>query len=186
MFNKPSIFKKLVITILLLGVGLLALPTTNALAAEPPGQPEIPSNLVVTPARLERTWTRLQRSYERQDERLAKSADFIGRVETLIEKANNKGWDTSEVQAALDAFVQALPAAAQAHEPGAAIIASHAGFDDNGMVIDRQAAFETTKSLRQVLMDTRSAMDGTSEELRHAIRDLFEAYGEPLETLVKP
>lgn len=91
-------------------------------------------------------------------------------MQALIDKATAKGWDTSGIQAALDALSAVIPAVQAAHDPGAAIIATHAGFDATGKVIDRTTAVATVKSLAQVLKATRSAMDGTLKALHEAVK----------------
>ena len=111
--------------------------------------------------RLEQIWVRAQTAYQRQSNRLAKTDEFLAKAQSLMDKANQKGWDTSTFQAALNAFAAVIPAAQSAHDPGAAIIASHNGFDADGKVTDRAAAFKTVKALSQVLKDTRTAMNGT-------------------------
>ncbi|NTU54968.1 MAG: hypothetical protein HGA79_01840 [Anaerolineales bacterium] len=167
-------FKKIILLALVLAIGLAVLPFSGASAEEntPPtsGQP-------VSNERLEQAWARLQTAYTTQSERLDKSAALIEKIETRIAQANAKGWDTSAVQAALDAFVAALPNASAAHEAGAELIASHAGFDADGKVTDRATAIETAKALGQVVKNTRAAMNGTGEALRAAIQAFLEANG---------
>ncbi len=181
-----SLLNKFVLAVLILGLGLVALPISGAEAsAGIADESNPPSTDKVSNERLEQAWERVQTAYTRQGERLDKADEFIARVQTLIEKANAKGWDTSAVQAALDAFAAAIPAAQAAHEAGASIIAAHAGFDENGQVTDRAAAIETVKALGQVLKDTRAAMNGTGKALREAIRALLEAHPRP-ETPVNP
>jgi hypothetical protein len=177
MIKNPSMLKKVALAVLLLSIGLAALPAFSASAAGLNDESNPPAGVPVSNERLGQAWARLQKVYARQGERLGRADAFIARLEGLIEKANAKGWDTSAVQAALDAFAGAIPAAALAHEPGAAIIASHAGFDESGKVTDRATAVETTRSLRQVIYNTRSAMNGSGEALREAIRAFREEHG---------
>jgi hypothetical protein len=168
-----SLLSKIVLSVLLVGLVLTASPLGTASAAGLSDETP-PSN-----ERLEQAWARLQSVYTRQDERLDQADEFVARVQTLIEKANARSWDTSAVQAALDAFVAALPAAQAAHEPGAAIIASHAGFDENGKVTDRAAAVETARALREVLKNTHISMNNTGKALLEALRALREAHPRP-------
>ncbi len=177
MSKMTSLLNKFVLAALVLGLGLVALPVSGVEAsAGLTDESNPPSSDRLNNERLEQAWARLQEAYTRQGERLDKADEFIARIQTLIEKASAKGWDTSAVQAALEAFAAAIPGTQAAHEPGAAIIASHAGFDESGQVTDRAAAIETAKALGQVLKDTHAAMNGTGEALREAIRDLREAH----------
>ncbi len=165
-------FKKTILLALVIALGLAILPFTGASAEEttPPTDPAVSNE------RIEQAWARLQSTYVTQSERLAKSDTVTEKIETRIAQANARGWDTTAVQAALDAFIAALPNASAAHEPGAAIIASHAGFDASGKVTDRAAAVQTLKDLRLVIKDTRAAMNGTGEALKNAIKAFLEAH----------
>jgi hypothetical protein len=175
MIRFSPVFKKIALAVLILGIGLAVLPAASASAAGSFDERNQPNGERVSSERLEHAWARLQKVFAGQEERLGKAGDFIARIQGLIDKANAKGLDTSAVQAALDAFAANIPAAQAAHEPGAAIIASHDGFDDSGQVTDRAAALETARALGQVIKNTHSAMGGTGEALRDAIRAFREA-----------
>ena len=174
MFKISALFKKTALAVLALAIGLAVLPVAGASAA---GLNDPTPNLDNT--RLERVWEREQNIYEREGDRLENASTFISRVQALIDKANGKGWDTSAVQAALNALAAVVPAVQAAHAPGAAIISGHAGFDANGKVLDRTTAIATAKSLAQVLKDTRIAMNGTGRALREAVRAFRDAHPRP-------
>ena len=190
-------FKKFTLAAMLLAIGLAALPVAGTSAAGLQDQTTLPANWAVLVLadppksclfsqilsstrrdnlRLEQIWACTQAAYQRQGDRLAKADDFISRVQFLIDKANQNGWETSAIQAALDAFVAVIPAAQAVHDLGAAILASHNGFDANGKVIDRAAAIGTAKALRQVLKDTHTAMNGTGQVLREAVKAFRDAH----------
>jgi hypothetical protein len=175
MFKMTVLFKKIALVALLLVLGVAALPVNGVSAAGPNDQ----ANPQVDNYRLERVWAREQTIYQREGKRLENASNFIARVQALIDKANQKGWDTASVQAALNALSAVIPAVQTAHTPGAAIIASHAGFTPNGEVTDRTVAIATVKSLSQILKDTRAAMDGTGKALREAIRAFRDAHSRP-------
>ena len=170
-----ALLKKTCLALLILGIGILALPSTPSLAAglNDTGTPPAaqPAN-----ARLEQAWGREQQAYQRQADLLGKADGLISKVQALINKASAKGWDTNAVQAALNAFQAAVQDARAVHAGGAALIASHPGFDENGKVVDRTQALETVKGLHQVLQDTRTAMNGTGKALRAAIQALRDAH----------
>jgi len=180
-----SFFKTFALVILVLAVGLAVLPISSALAAGPQDIATPPSNPPANNVRLELAWARAQIVYQRQGYLLSLVDGVLTRVQILIDRANSKGWDTSSVQAALDAFNAVIPAARAAHLPGAAIIASHVGFDSNGKVTDRAAAIDTTKSLVQVLKNTRTAMNGTGRSLREAVKTFRDAH-QPVPAPVTP
>ncbi len=180
MIKISSLLTKVVLVTVVLALGLAALPLSGVSAAEikepvnPPAVQPKPDH-----PRLERLWQREQALYEREGTLLAKADSFIAKVQTLLDKASQKGWDISAVQAALNAFSSAIPAAQAAHAPGEAIIRTHAGFNANGEVTDPEKAVATVRALAQVLKDTRTAMDGTGKALWQAIRDLRQAHRTP-------
>lgn len=148
-------FKRFSLAALVLAIGLAALPTAGA------------SGVVPVSARGAAS---LQNETTPPANRPAKADEFITNAQSLIDKANQKGWDTSAVQVALNAFTAIIPTAQAAHNPGAAIIASHNGFNADGKVTDRAVAVETVKALGQVLKDTRLAMNRTGQALREAVK----------------
>lgn len=170
-----SLFKKAALAALVLAIGLAMFPLTGASAT---GLKDLPTPATKQPdnTRLEQLWAREQSIYQREGNLLERANDFVTRIQTLIDKANQKGWDTSAVQTALNAFSAVIPAAQAAHANGAAIIANHPGFDANGKVTDRSTAIATAKDLAQVLKDTRTAMDGTGKALLETIRAFREAH----------
>jgi hypothetical protein len=196
-------FKKFALAALVLAIGLTSLPALGASGVVPvsaqgaaglqdqttPSANQSTNGIVPVSARdntrLEQIWARSQTAYQRQGNRLAKAEEFLTRAQSLIDKANQKGWDTSAIQVALDAFAAVIPAAQAAHAPGAAIIADHNGFNPNGKVIDRAAAIETVKTLVQVLKNTRLAMNGTGQALREAVK-AFRADHKPTQSPITP
>ncbi len=170
-----QLFKKFALVFLVLVVVMAAFPLADASAA---GLNEEPAPTASGPVnfRLEQAWHRQQQVYQRQERLLDEADNFIQRINNLIDRAEEKGWDTSAVQVALDDFTTAIPDAQNAHDKGAAIIASHAGFSANGRVVDRTQAIETVKALAQVMKDSRTAMDGTAQALHEALRDFRQAH----------
>jgi predicted component of type VI protein secretion system len=175
-FKITTLFKKVALAALVLAVGLAAFPIIGVSAAASKGISTPPTNQIRINTPLETLWAREQAVYKHEGNRLAKANDFITKAQSMINKADEKGWDTSAVQAALNAFSAAIPAAQAAHDNGAAIIAGHAGFGVNGKVTDRTTAIATVKSLAQVLKDTRTAMNGTGKTLREAIKAFRDAH----------
>ena len=173
------ISKKGTLVALALGLGLAALPLGTVYAA---GLNAV-SSPTATPSagqgrnqRLQNLWSREQQLYQREGDVLSKTGALIPKAQALINKASAKGWDTSALQAALNAFQTAVENAQTANAGGASLIATHAGFDGNGNVVDPSQALATVKALGQVLKDTRSAMDGTGKALRQAIQDFRNAH----------
>jgi hypothetical protein len=180
MFTKlNTLSKKMLLAVLVLAIGLAALPLTSAHAAglDQTNTPPQGDN-----SRLEKIWAREVAAYDKAEARLAKSNEFISKVQDAINKANAKGWDTSAVQAALDAFKSAVQDARPILNSANGIVNSHKGFDDNGKVTDRAQAIETAKELGQHLKDARAAMNGTGKALHEAIKAFREANPRPNKT----
>ena len=171
MITKISLFKKVLLAVSVFALGLAFIPVSGASAAGLNDDTNPPASVQSAVTRLERAWKHQQFVFTRQGRLLDKADEFIARVQTAIDKANEKGWDTSLVQVALDAFASVVPLAKSAHVEGVEIIASHAGFDGNGKVTDRVLAAATVKSLTLVIRNTRSAINGTGMALREAIRE---------------
>ena len=178
MFKKTTLFKKIVPVVLVLAITLAAFPFAGAAAAGLNAGSAAQSNY----PRLEYLWASQQARYKIQSDRLASASNLIARAQALIDAANSKGWDTSGVQAALNALSAVIPAVQAAHDPGAAIIASHAGFDANGNVTDRPTAIATVKSMAQVFKNTRAAMNGTWKALHDAVKAFRQAHPRPATT----
>jgi hypothetical protein len=170
MITFNTLLKKSVLSLLVLAIGLAAIPAMNASASGLQDDSNPPAGVKPDYARLENAWARLQTAFQRQGSRLDKADELVVRAQNLINRAEAKGWDTSAVQAALDAFASVLPVGRAAHGEGNSIIANHTGFAGNGKVVDRTKALETVKSLAQVLKDTRTALNGTGKALLEAIK----------------
>ena len=100
----------------------------------------------------------------------------------LIDRMNENGKDTAALQAALDAFEEALKEAHPVYESAKGIINSHQGFDADGKVTDREKAVETVKELRDKMQEVR----GIIGEPGVALREAFKAYRDahrPADTL---
>jgi hypothetical protein len=176
MSKVTALLKKALVAALILGIGLAAFPATSVFAAglNDPSNP--PGDHPKVDALLEKVWAREQTLYQRQDDRLAKADEFFANVQSRIEKANQKGYDTSTIQAALAALEVAVEAARPIHENAGSIIAAHAGFNANGKVTDRTQARETVKLLGQSLKDFRSTVGDPFKALREAVKAFREAH----------
>ena len=169
------LFKKSLLTALIAALVLAALPRTNAYAA---AQADLPSGErgPATDARLETGWARMHVTYSRLG-RVFDGADArIARVEKYIDTLNGQGVDTTELQAALDAFEAALKAAHPLYESAKGILNSHQGFDDAGQVTDHDKAVQTVQDMGEKLKSIKEAMDGTGRALREVVQEYREKY----------
>jgi len=141
-------------------------------ADETPSQK--PGNLA-----LERRFRFQQQVHEVQGRALEK-ADRLGeKIQRLIDWANEQGLDTSALVAALAEYTQQLAEARQYHAQASQILAAHAGFDENGHVIDATLA-------RQTVKDAADAHRESRQILRQALRDLHKAVKEWREANPRP
>lgn len=171
------LFKKTILLALVaaLGVASLSFVSVSAAGAKdptPPPQGEL------TDERLEKIWAKQLHLYEK----MGKTEEFIGKVQQLIDRAAQNGKDVSAVQAALDAFKDAVDDAKPIYESAQAIIDSHAGFDSNGKVTDSEQAKETVRAMGEKLKEIKDAMGGTGKALRDAIHAFREANPRPEKT----
>lgn len=171
-----SIFKKTLLIALVAALAVASLPLLSASAAQdepPPPQREVSNE------RLERIWLHQLRLYEKIGNGFEKSGAFIDRVQELIDKAGANGKDVSAVQAALDAFEEALKDAHPVYESAKGIINSHQGFDNDGKVTDPEKAKETVRAMGEKLKEIKDAMGGTGRALHEAIKAFREANPRP-------
>jgi len=163
------LFKKTVLLTLVAALGLASLPLVNAFAAGA-SDPSTPPKGELTDERLEQIWAKQLRAYEK----IGKTEDAIGKLQGLIDRLAENGKDISELQAALDAFADAVEDAKPIYESGQAIVDSHAGFDTSGKVTDSEQAKETVRAMGEKMKEIKEAMGGTGKALRdalHAFRD---------------
>jgi hypothetical protein len=126
-------------------------------------------------ARLEKAYQAELRLLDRQTKNLERSTQFGTKVSELIARLGERGLDTTPLEEALAAYQEKLVLANQAHEVAAEILATHTGFDEDGKVIDLQAARETVKQAGQGLLEARQAIRQSFVSLRQALREFREA-----------
>lgn len=164
-------FKKITMVMLIAMLGLGVLPASSAYAAS--GYDEItpPENTAWADERLERAWSRALRIEERLGKLFEKSDTVIEKIKKAIDDANERGLDTTAVQAALDDFVAGVENTHPIYEEAQGLIADHQGFDEDGNVVDVAEAVETLKALRGKGQEMKTAFDGSLKSLREAIKE---------------
>jgi len=146
--------------------------TPGAPAADDPPPPG-PFNRLKERAdeRLENAFQRQQEWLEKQQAHLEKANQAAAKAQEWIDAAKVEGKDVAGPEAALLLFQTALVEAQASHDAAAGILAAHAGFDENGKVIDRTAAHRTVMDSRQSLMDSQRIVRRAAVELRRAVVD---------------
>jgi chromosome segregation ATPase len=171
-----NLFSRTILVTLVAALALTALPVRSAHASglnDPSNPPAGETGL--SGERLERVWARLQRVYERQGKILERSDQLVEKIQNLIDRMNENGKDTTALQAALDAFEDALKDAHPIYESAKGIINSHQGFDANGKVTDREKAIETVRELGEKLKEIRQIVGEPGKALREALKAFRDA-----------
>ena len=163
------LFRKTVLLALVVALGVASLSFGSVSAA---GQGQISNE------RLEKVWARQLRIYAL----MGRTDKFVERAQQLIDHASENGKDISALQAALDAFEDALKDARPIYESAQGIINSHQGFDENGKVTDAEKAKETVRAMGEKMKEIKAAMDGTGKSLREALKAFRQANPRPERT----
>ncbi len=174
-----SLIKKIFIGASVMGMlaGMfLLIPSGQVSAATQPqtGTPPAPNTpTAVVPqasttpqARLERLLSQEARALRAQTNRIERVDRITQRVEKLIDRLRGKGINVDGLVAALKNFQDAFDQAKHFHSAAKDILTAHAGFDDQGKVIDGQVARQTVQDAGKNL---RQAHRLISQSVRHLV-----------------
>lgn len=176
MKNLSMLFTKTVLAVLVAVLALAALPITSVSASSLSDSTDPPADTTrVSDERLERAWVRLQQIYERQRTRLDRADALVERVQGRIDRMKENGKDVAALQAALDAFDDALKEAHPIYESAKGIINSHQGFNADGKVTDQEKAVDTVKDLGEKLKEVREIAGEPGVALREALKTFRDA-----------
>lgn len=171
MIKLALLFKKSIHLMLVAAIGLAAFSFTSVYASGLNDPDNPPADIThLSDERLKRVWVRLQRAYERQGRKLDRADQVVERIQNLIDRKNNNGKDTTVLQAALDAFENALKEAHPIYQSAKGIVNSHQGFDANGKLTDHEKALETVRELGEKLKEVRQIVGEPGRALREAIK----------------
>jgi len=123
-------FRKIAVFALLFAVVLASFPTNSVLAKD------------ITAEKMEKKWDQLVTSYKNQSFAHEKAHNLV--ENWLKTHKDAKAADKAELQKHLTICNSPL-------ESAKAIVTNHAGFDKNGMVIDRAIAAKSIKTLANYL-----------------------------------
>jgi len=163
-----SYLKRGALVMTLACLSFAALPAATTHAAGVLGDPQPGGGKDYVP-RLEKIFESQQERFDHQTQVLSRINKITERVQGLIDRANAKGFDASDVQAALSEFSAAVPAAQTAHDQAGALIASHAGFDEKGKVTDLTAAVGTVRGVHDAFHEFAQTLLPPFRALRQAI-----------------
>jgi hypothetical protein len=169
-----------IIVSLLVGAILLVLPAVTVAAAAP--------DATVTPATGNQTNQpsnlnqRLENVYQREQTTLTSQGNILSRLNTITSKAqnvitrlNHRGLDTSSLEQALAAFQGQILTGQTYYNHANTILSTHAGFDNNGMVVDPALARTTLQSAHQDFVSFRQTLLAALKNLRQTIKEFRQA-----------
>jgi hypothetical protein len=162
-----------ILTAFVTALGLMAFsPATPVLAQR--------SDSAVQPKQQDTS--RLEEVYQREKTALAKLAGFlsmgedaVGKVESLIDRGNIKSLDTSSLSAARSAFESSLATAQSGYNVVSGILASHAGFNGSGKVMDRDQAIQTLKDAGAAMKSAGATLKEAGSILKAAMQSWIQA-----------
>jgi hypothetical protein len=174
------IFRKIVIGTLVAALGLASLPLSSAHAAGPNDPPDPGGR---SPRRVN---ARLERAFAHQARKVRHIGGIYERdftkIQNLIDQASQDGLDVSQLQAALDAYKDALAKNRPLYDQSKSIVDGHDGFDAGGKVTELETARTTVESLHEKLEEFHTAMDGTGKALHEALKAFRQANPRPTAT----
>ncbi len=100
---------------------------------------------------------------------IGKLSNAADRLQTLIERGQGQGYDTSSLEAVLADINAQLPQAQAYHDTAAGILDVHEGFNGSGKVMDPAAARQTLQSAAEALNAAKQINASLAQELRSAI-----------------
>lgn len=169
MFNFRKLRSIVTVMALVLVAFLVFTPVVHAQGEEPPVEDV---SIGKRDIRLEMAYQRQLMRLHRQAERLEGTGQFVTRIEGLITRLQERGVDTSAVEAALASFEAQVPVAQAHHSTAAGILAAHAGFNPAGKVIDPVAALETLRTAHESMDLSRDALKDVRQAIVDALRDI--------------
>jgi len=120
---------------------------------------------------IERAYKLEKKVLERQAKILVRGDKIIGKAEEIISKLKGNGKDTSVLEAALTQFKKDVVKAGKVHDKVAGLLTTHAGFDQNGKVVDAFQAKQTLVSARDNLKEFRTILKNSMGDVRKAIKN---------------
>ena len=135
------------------------------------GTPRLPAGANA----LQRAYQREQKWLTLQTDNLKRGDQVATRLQTFIDNQNGKGKDTTKLAAALAAAKTQLADAHSAHDAAAALLSTHAGFDNSGKVTDLAQARQTLTSAVQSLWKSHRTLCQALRDMRVALRTYRQA-----------
>ncbi|MDR3572939.1 MAG: hypothetical protein P4L50_03690 [Anaerolineaceae bacterium] len=169
-----------IITSLLLAALLLVVPAGTVAAATP-----VPNGTPTVGGQTNRSANlnqRLENVYQREQTTLANQGKILGQLDTIISKAQSvitkltgRGLDTSSLEQALTSFQGQILTGQTFYNNANSVLTTHAGFDNNGTVLDPTQARATLQSAHQDFVSVRQTVIAALKNLRQTIKEFRQA-----------
>jgi len=144
-----------------------------------PMQPVLAAPPTPDYANLEIMLQRERLALQNQQRRIDLANQSIEQTQTFIDHQKANGQDTSSLESALAAFRAAVQETQGDNNSAAALLATPAGFDDNGKVTDGAQARQTIRQAGQELRSAHLSITAATLDFRLAIR----SYADSLNSL---
>ena len=108
---------------------------------------------------------------EAQQDRLDTAGEVADVAEEFIADEQEKGFDTSELEAALDTLRSQIAEAQALNDSADQVLAQKAGFDEKGQVVDPQQARDTLETAGRSMRDAGETLHRAHQDFRQAFRD---------------
>lgn len=163
---------------LFIGGIALAFPAGTAAAATLADTTPPPTSGGQNSGQAKNSYPRMERAYQQELRVLGRQANILergekitGKAEEIISKLKSNGKDTSVLDSALTQLKKDLVEAGKVHDKASTLLITHAGFDQNGKVVDLIQAKQTLVSARDNLKAFRSILLNSLGDVRKAIQD---------------
>lgn len=120
-------------------------------------------------ASLPRDYRKLKLANKLQEKKLAYTEKVVTRTQKYIDKQAAAGKDVTDLNTAVAAYKAKVAEAQVKHDEAAAILTTHAGFDDHGQVIDQAAAQTTVDTAKAALLEADKLVNQAYNELMTAM-----------------
>ena len=108
---------------------------------------------------------------EAQQDRIDTAGEVAGVAEGFIADEQARGFDTSELEAALATLRRQIEAAQALNDSADRVLADKAGFDGDGQVVDPQQARDTLETAHRSMRDAGETLHRAHQDFRQALRD---------------
>jgi hypothetical protein len=106
-----------------------------------------------------------------QQDRLDSAGAVADVAEEFIADEQEKGFDTSELEAALNTLRRQIEEAQSLNDSADRVLADKAGFDEEGQVVDPQQARDTLATAHRSIRDAGETLRRAHQDFRQAFRD---------------